>query len=185
MYNPTLGTQPFKSHISGSDWSTLQFKCPLLHLFTLSPPNIWYTIFTSPITAACSRNLTFHQFAVSLTLNWANSMKEYLLWSVSHSPLLSDLLGPDDIQWLSHTGICIIQTCVTGQMGGGDWNITNLQQFYETTTRIPITKYEDTLLLSKWDVLIDTLDRDWLRTLSLCIYSSSGSESDVRGGTSS
>jgi hypothetical protein len=67
----------------------------------------------------------------------------------------------------------------------GDWNIPNLQQFYETTTCIPITKYEDTLSLSKWDVLVDTLDTDWLRSLSLCTYSSSGSESDVREGTSS
>ena len=46
-------------------------------------------------------------------------------------------------------------------------------------------KYEDTLMLSEWDVLLDTLDTDWLRSLSLCTYSSSDSESDVRGGTPS
>jgi len=72
-----------------------------------------------------------------------------------------------------------------GKKYNGDWNTPNLQQFYETTTCTPIAKYEYTLLLSKWDVLVDTLDTDWLRSLSLCTYSSSDSESDIRGGTSS
>jgi hypothetical protein len=59
------------------------------------------------------------------------SIKEHLLWSVSHSPLPSDLLGPDDIQQLGHTGIGITQTCVTGQMAKNTMEI-EIHQTYNS-----------------------------------------------------
>lgn len=65
-------------------------------------------------------------------------------------------LRPRWYKQLSHIGICIIETCITGQMAKKYTKIT----VYETTTFMPITKYQDTLLLFKLDVLVGTLDTD-------------------------